>query len=154
MNDILLEAYKTEFETTDITITELLKKYSITKRKLKGHEDWTKHQTIQLQQDFINDQQTLLLTAPATNMPTTTTCASTISKTNAEKIEAFKTAALDRALLFIEVDAQFAEVKEFKDIVAIVDSIEKSYQKVDPEAGKSTVNLFVQQIMAQFKDDV
>jgi hypothetical protein len=150
MNDILLEAYKTEFETTDITISELLKKYSITKRKLKGHEDWTKR----LQQDFVNDQQTLLLTAPSTNMPTTTTHDSTISKTNAEKIEAFKTAALDRALLFIEVDAQFAEVKEFKDIVAIVDSIEKSYQKVDPEAGKSTVNLFVQQIMAQFKDDV
>jgi hypothetical protein len=150
MNDILLEAYKTEFETTDITISELLKKYSITKRKLKGHEDWTKR----LQQDFVNDQQTLLLVTPSTNMPTTTTHDSTISKTNAEKIEAFKTAALDRALLFIEVDAQFAEVKEFKDIVAIVDSIEKSYQKVDPEAGKSTVNLFVQQIMAQFKDDV
>lgn len=70
-----------------------------------------------------------------------------------EKISAFKEAALDHCISFMAKDAKFAEVKEFKDIVAVVDSIEKSYQKADTKDRGPTINILVQNLTERFRDD-
>ena len=151
---MLLDAYRTEFETTDITLDALLRKYSLTPSKLKGCKTWTKasKQTV----DTTDNIEVLPPAQPPQTYKVVPPKPATIETelTTLDKITKFKELAIDRALKFINEEAQFADVKEFKDIVAIVDSIEKSYQKVDPEAGKPTVNVFIQNLMQQFKDDV
>ena len=74
---------------------------------------------------------------------------SPIELTNEEKIKEFKTLALDRCLHFIKSDVRFAEVKEFKDIVAIVDTLDKK-SGIDTT---TTINVLVQNIQEKFVDD-
>lgn len=72
------------------------------------------------------------------------------TSTNTEKIEEFKELALNHALKFMKNDAQFAEVKEFKDMVSIVGTIEASYKDTKPE---NTINIAIQNIVKGFTDD-
>lgn len=69
-----------------------------------------------------------------------------------EKIAQFKELALDHCLTFMKKDARYAEVKEFKDIVAVVDSIEKSYDK-SKGTDAPTINILVQNLVERFRDD-
>ena len=69
-----------------------------------------------------------------------------------EKIAQFKELALDHCLTFMKKDARYAEVKEFKDIVAVVDSIEKSYDK-SKSTDTPTINILVQNLVERFRDD-
>lgn len=69
-----------------------------------------------------------------------------------EKIAQFKELALDHCLTFMQKDAKYAEVKEFKDIVAVVDSIEKSYDK-SKGTDTPTINILVQNLVERFRDD-
>lgn len=69
-----------------------------------------------------------------------------------EKIAQFKELALDHCLTFMKKDARYAEVKEFKDIVAVVDSIEKSYDK-SKGSDTPTINILVQNLVERFRDD-
>jgi hypothetical protein len=78
---------------------------------------------------------------------------SSASQVQLDKIARFKELAVQHCITFMERDAKFSEVKEFKDIVAIVDTLEKSYQKVDPDAGKPTINIMINNLMERFKDD-
>lgn len=43
MNKLLLGSIKVEYETTDITITQLLVKYNCTRKDLRGYTKWVKH---------------------------------------------------------------------------------------------------------------
>ena len=158
MKDILLDSYKTEFETTDISLTELMTKYNLTKKDLKGYTKWSKQTDLQSTQEFASNQQIILATLPQTTLlsiatPPADTEPPAKELTVLEKIDQFKEKAVDRALNFIQVEAQFAEVKEFKDIVAIVDSIEKSYMKPGPNDGQPQINILIQNLMQNFKDD-
>ena len=65
-------------------------------------------------------------------------------------IDKFKTLAIKEAVRFMEHDVEFAEVKQFKDMVAIVDSIEKSYRANGPEG--PTINVVIQQLVQRFKE--
>ena len=49
-------------------------------------------------------------------------------------------------------DVEFAEIKEFKDVVAIVDSIEKSYKDTKDPQG-TTINIAIQNLVEKFSDD-
>jgi hypothetical protein len=73
-------------------------------------------------------------------------------ETEREKIAQFKELALDHCLTFMRKDARYAEVKEFKDIVAVVDSIEKSYDK-SKGTDTPTINILVQNLVERFRDD-
>jgi len=177
---MLTEAYKAEYETTPITIEALIAKYDLSPEDIKGHETWisflnppkpavatkpkpkTKKQAkVDTIIDSISEPTTIapsaIVTTPLAKQELSL-LASQANETIAtevqlEKIANFKELALDHCIRFMSQDAKFAEVKEFKDIVAIVDSLEKSYQKIDPDAGKPTINILVQNLMERFTDD-
>ena len=164
----MTEAYKAEYETTNITLEALLEKYDLAKEELPGHETWIAYNSkpaiaiapkktrTQKKTDTILAQPIIALPKPADILPETPAdiLQETIgAEAQLTKIANFKELALDHCIRFMSKDAKFAEVKEFKDIVAIVDSLEKSYQKVDPEAGKPTINIMINNLMERFKDD-
>lgn len=145
----MLIAYKAEYEHTDISIQDLLKKYQLDKEDIKGYKEWTKVLPTPR-------------TTPRTVIPTTPTDIVTIvddlpvtivTDSQLKKIEEFKELALEHCLKFMQKDAQFSEVKEFKDIVAIVNTLEVSYQKADPDAGKPTINIMINNLLERFNDD-
>jgi hypothetical protein len=178
---MLTEAYKAEYETTPITIEALIAKYDLSPEDIKGHETWisflnppkpavatkpkpkTKKQAKvdaiidSISEPAIVTPSTIVTTPLAKQELTNETVDFPVGKQLTEvqlgKIANFKELALDHCIRFMSQDAKFAEVKEFKDIVAIVDSLEKSYQKVDPDAGKPTINILINNLMERFKDD-
>ena len=140
----MLAAYREEYEATPgLTIDELLAKYDITTKDIKGYTKWEKRTA-----PLIKPIKPVIAPKPlpATNQPPLE------KKTPQESIDEFKELALDHALNFMKNDARFSEVKEFKDIVAIVDSLEKSYNKTTDSG--PTINILVQNLMERFKDDV
>jgi hypothetical protein len=164
-------AYKAEYEQTPISVAQLLDKYDITLADIPNHREWHKEgepapivkptrkkkqkvidkvlASIEVKQEVVIQQEVLPTIVPSPPpVPVTTATEDQLAK-----IANFKELALDHCITFMSQDAKFAEVKEFKDIVAIVDSLEKSYQKVDPDAGKPTINILVQNLMERFSDD-
>ena len=146
MTKALLQAYKIEYETTDISMAHLCDKYNIAICELSGCESWTKsienHKT---SRDIVKEQKA---TPPAEQQP--------IPLANSKEqvldnIEEFKQLAIKHAVRFIKEESQYADVKEFKDMVSIVDSIEKSYNS-NKETG-TTVNIAIQNLVNRYKDD-
>jgi len=154
MTKILLQSYKNEYQTTDISIEDLCLKYDISTSDLKGYTKWDKtisqESTIVLPKDSeeISETQTEALDVTVIDKP------EEVNKTQKEilaDIDTFKKQAVKECLRFIKDDARYAEVKEFKDMVAIVDSIEKSYKDTkDPEG--TTINVLIQNLTQKFKD--
>ena len=137
----MLAAYREEYEATPgLTIDELLAKYDITTKDIKGYTKWEKRTASPIK-PIIVPKPLLVTIQPSPE-----------KKTPQESIDEFKELALDHALNFMKNDARFSEVKEFKDIVAIVDSLEKSYNKMTDSG--PTINILVQNLMERFKDDV
>ena len=135
MDKLLLMAYEEEYRThPTLTIDNICEKYSVDRKDLTGCHTWTKQEIV-----------------PKQHIAPKQEIASIDIQTKEEKIEEFKKLALDHALSFMRTDAKFAEVKEFKDIVAVVDSIDKSYQKAPTDT--TTVNVLVQNIMQRAIDD-
>ena len=146
----LLLTYRKEFESSDITIQELCKKYHVTLKELKGYSTWKK------EQPKPQPKQPPAAPVPIANieipqlpkkLPITPTDTSV-----KDDIEKFKKLAIANALRFIEEDIAFASVKDFKDIVAIVDSIDKSYKDIKDTG--PTIQVLVQNIFERFNDDV
>lgn len=138
LNPLQIRSYKIEYETTSITKEQLRLKYQLP-------------DTL----DISKWEKTLeVLPVVPMNISHTPSLPEPVAiETPIAKIEKFKELALDHCIKFMQDDAEFAEVKEFKDIVAIVDTLEKSYQKADPEAGKPTINIMINNLMERFKDD-
>lgn len=159
---MLTEAYKAEYETTPITLTDLMAKYELTKEDLPGHETWTSFITKQAmptkkprltkKQAKVDKVLATIVEEPIPRQDLITSPEEP-TETQLDKIAQFKELALDHCINFMNKDAKFSEVKEFKDIVAIVDTLEKSYQKVDPDAGKPTINILINNLMERFNDD-
>ncbi len=137
----ILLSYQIEYETQDITIDELCAKYSITTKALKGYTKWIKRAQAteaQVEHDIIVPQEPDIIVPQAQvehdiivpQEPDIIVPQEQVPKFDKETlksdIEAFKTKAVQHCMEFMAKDAQYAEVKEFKDIVAIVDTIEKS----------------------------
>jgi len=155
----MLLAYKAEYEHTDISIPDLLKKYQLDKGDIEGHEEWMKSgdlvttllaQTKGKKQNIVDK---MLTRIESNTVQPVTHIENIVMVDHIASIDEFKTLALAHCLKFMRKDAQFSEVKEFKDIVAIVDSLEKSYQKADPDAGKPTINILINNLMERFQDD-
>ena len=143
MTKLLLTQYQMEFEHSNITINDLLDKYSLKLEDLKGHELWVKGSTIV--PSIVPDN------LPSTNILDGSLDSS--EQTLEEQVLDFKEKAMEHCLTFMEKDVRFAEVKEFKDIVSIVDSIDKSLQKGNPDDKGTTINVLVQNITEKFQDD-
>jgi uncharacterized protein (DUF433 family) len=137
MDNALLLSYQIEYETTNISKEELVDKYNITPKDLKGSEHWAKR-----------NESSYLVETPSQAIVLAAT-----KETNEDlmaDIDKFKREVVAKALDFIKNHAQYAEVKELKDMVAIVDSVEKSYK--DTNTGP-TINVLVQNLTENFKDD-
>jgi len=143
--EVLSELYKKEYETTDITIDELQDKYSL--HNFIIPEDWNKRAHTA---EIVKPSGTIV-TPVNTNNGLQSTENSIHGITSIQsKVEEFKELAIDHALKFMKNDAQFAEVKEFKDMVSIVGTIEASYKDTKPE---NTINIAIQNIVKGFTDD-
>ena len=157
MENTLLKSYQIEYETTPITIDELAHKYDISKDQLKGHEAWTKLQPTTTEATTNEHLATTPLVTTTTPLVTTTTSLATSTsnqeedQTIMEDINTFKQAAIKKAILFMSNKADYASVREIKDMTSLVMEIEKSYKGT--ETGP-TVNVLVQNITERFKDDV
>lgn len=157
----MIEAYKAEFDLKvnsgtepHLAIAQIKEAYSLTNEDLPGHEAWIVKPTKGKRTKKIDE--ILEATVVKPTIPQVAKPSLPVTKaeeTQLEKIEKFKELALDHCIHFMEKDAKFAEVKEFKDIVAIVDTLEKSYQKADPNSGKPTINIMINNLMERFKDD-
>ena len=128
-----------EFETSPISINELCDKYSVTKKQLKGYTKWKKR-----------IDTTILPPAPKPNTDIVTAEIVETDKLLAD-IALFKEKAVDYALSKIS-DTQYLEVKEFRDLVSVVDTVEKSLKDKD-ETNETTVNVMINNIMKGLKDD-
>lgn len=131
----LLKAYRTEYETTPISIEALCMKYNLDEEEIKAQR-WSKP------------------LAPATS-PTLPTQIQTINESLSlqDDIETFKRQAVTLAKdCLTSFDPAFNSIKDFKDLVDIVDKVEKSYK--DNSSDQSlNINVAIQNIVQRFKDD-
>lgn len=160
MTKMLKKSYQREFETTNINIDDLLQKYSLDLEDLEPIDNWTKtyEEPQPLDAELIeiisadselHNNIVLPPTAEANNIPTTPEVKS--KETILLDINKFKQKAVKEAIRFMDKDVDMAEIKEFKDMVAIVDSIEKSYT-ADKTNDSTTINILIQNLQQKFKD--
>lgn len=171
-----LSLLREEYETTNITIDELCLYHGVLPKELKGYKNWKKYANIEevdvshLLVSEVEEPQAPVLEddpvieeVPQTSTPpiTTTTQATPLpaviaNDTDIEEIRAdiktCKRLAMARCKEFLTNDAKFAEVKEIKDIVSIVNDIDKSMQVVKVEDG-ATVNVYINNLINNFRDD-
>lgn len=145
MTKALLLSYQLEYEANeDMTIDHLCEKYNITTKDLPGYTKW-KHNTSKKDP----------ITLPQKPQPITPTLVpqspNEAPPTIAQDIEEFKSLAVKKALRFIKDEADYATVKEFKDIVSVVDSIDKSYGP--EESTEPQINILINNITSRFVDD-
>lgn len=162
----LLLTYQAEYENTpDLTVEQLCEKYCVNQGQLKGWQTWEKviHDDIEIMPALeprvdtstsIDSQRLPRIAMPQLpDIPLDTTLTPADAPV-LKDIAQFKELAVAHALKFMRNDAEFAEVKEFKDMVAIVDSLEKSYiAKKNPDDAKITVNIAIQNLVERFRDD-
>ena len=67
-------------------------------------------------------------------------------------IDEFKELAIRHCIKFMKTDASYAETKEIKQVVDIVNSIEANTFKSNQDSG-TTINVLVQNLMQGISDD-
>jgi hypothetical protein len=71
-----------------------------------------------------------------------------------DDILTIKQSAIARVKTWMADDAEYAEVKEFKDMLAVVDGIEKSIRPQAPAKAEGvTIQILVQNLMQEFQRD-
>lgn len=168
-----LSLLREEYETTTITIDELCLYHGVPLKELKGHKSWKKiaqaEPTIDIA-SFLEDEELATTLTIATSEPVIEEVASPPSATTLPTLPATpqpdtldiaqlkldigtcKQLAITRCKDFLTNDAKFAEIKEIKDVVAIVSDIDKSL--VGTSQGGTTVNVLINNLIASFRDDV
>lgn len=163
-----LSLLREEYETTTITIDELCLYHGVTLKELKGHKSWKKIAQAEPVIDiasFLEDegQPPAPLTPvieevaslPTPQPPTLPAAPQPDTLDIAQlklDIGTCKQLAITRCKDFLTNDAKFAEIKEIKDVVAIVSDIDKSIAGT-PQGG-TTVNVLINNLIASFRDDV
>ena len=128
--------YKTEYETSQLSIEDLCIKYDITVSDIPNHSSWVKQSAEPLDLDIIvaNDI-----------VPDVSSDVAIL-----ENVQQFKRMAVKQAKERIATDTMM-DTKELKDLVSVVDTIEKSLTGKNDSG--TTVNVLVQNIQQRFKDD-
>lgn len=164
-----LSLLREEYETTTITIDELCLYHGTQLKELKGYKNWKKiAQTAEAIDitGFLEDETPLPIATtepvieevaelPLPQPPALPAVPQPQSLDIAQlkiDIGTCKQLAITRCKDFLTNDAKFAEIKEIKDIVAIVSDIDKSLAGT-PQGG-TTVNVLINNLIASFRDDV
>ena len=171
-----LSLLREEYETSSITIDELCLYHGVLLKELKGYKNWKKRADIEevdvshLLVSELPEPITIIAevepvieevqqtTTPPIATPQTTTLPAAIDNDSdiIEEIRAdiktCKSLAMARCKEFLTNDAKFAEVKEIKDVVSIVNDIDKSLQVVKVADG-ATVNVYINNLINNFRDD-
>ena len=162
-----LSLLREEYETTTITIDELCLYHGVPLKDLKGYKSWKKIAQAEpaididsflevetptplttMEEPVIEEVQ--LLPAPTPPPPATQNTLD-IAQLKLD-IGTCKQLAITRCKDFLTNDAKFAEIKEIKDVVAIVSDIDKSL--AGTSQGGTTVNVLINNLIASFRDDV
>jgi hypothetical protein len=138
LSKTLLLSYQTEYEHSTISIDELKEKYSI-KLSDAQTKQWCKHDEHKPQPLLVQEPTSPIIVLPQDS-----------AYDMGEDIELIKTNIIKEAKRWSIEDIDQAEVKEIKEMVALVDSVEKSYK---PEQSGPTINILVQNMMDKFQDD-
>lgn len=172
-----LSLLREEYETTSITLEDLCVYHGVLLKELKGYKTWKKLATIAEGPDFshllvseiepevpaleeasvepsieeVAQASTPPTTTQATILPVIDNDTDIVEEIRAD-IKTCKRLAMARCKEFLTNDAKFAEVKEIKDIVSIVNDIDKSMQVVKVVDG-ATVNVYINNLINNFRDD-
>lgn len=171
-----LSLLREEYETSSITIDELCLYHGVLLKELKGYKNWKKRADIEevdvshLLVSELPEQVTIIaevepvieevpqvstipITAQTTpQLPAVIDNDSDIIEEIRADIKTCKRLAMARCKEFLTNDARFAEVKEIKDVVSIVNDIDKSLQVVKVADG-ATVNVYINNLINNFRDD-
>ena len=172
-----LSLLREEYETTSITIDELCLYHGVLLKELKGYKNWKKHANIEevdvshllvseveepqapvLEDDPVIEEvpkastPPIITTTQATTLPAVIDNDTDIVEEIRADIKTCKRLAMARCKEFLINDAKFAEVKELKDIVSIVNDIDKSLQVVKVADGP-TVSVYINNLINNFRDD-
>lgn len=172
-----LSLLREEYETTSITIDELCLYHGVLLKELKGYKNWKKRADIEevdvshllvseveepqapvLEDDPVIEEvpkastPPIITTTQATTLPAVIDNDSDIIEEIRADIKTCKRLAMARCKEFLTNDAKFAEVKEIKDVVSIVNDIDKSLQVVKVADGP-TVNVYINNLINNFRDD-
>ena len=158
-----LSLLREEYETSNITIDELCLYHGVPLKDLKGHKTWKKIAQAEPTLDIdslleVEVHQTyeepIIEEVPALPAPTTPTQPRDTLDIAQLKLDigTCKQLAITRCKDFLTNDAKFAEIKEIKDVVAIVSDIDKSL--AGTSQGGTTVHVLINNLIASFRDDV
>lgn len=131
MEQGLKELIRAEYETDPIvTIDELCDRYRISKHILGQTSDWEKIQHI--------DEPEVL---PTEVLPT---------KTTKDLILECKNLTIDEVLTRLKTQGSMLAIKDLKELSAIVDTIDRSYNKT---TDLNQINIVIQNMISKFEDD-
>lgn len=171
-----LSLLREEYETSSITIDELCIYHGVLLKELKGYKNWKKRADIEEVDvshllvselpepvttiaevepviEEVPQVSTIPITAQTTpQLPAVIDNDSDIIEEIRADIKTCKRLAMARCKEFLTNDARFAEVKEIKDVVSIVNDIDKSLQVVKVADG-ATVNVYINNLINNFRDD-
>ena len=155
MSPILLKAYRAEFNSTHIELEAIKKKYSLTDEDVKDWSQGPKEPETEKTLDIFKEPEvleTIIVPNQTPSEPSTVTQqVVTMDKEKLqEDIDTFKRHAMKFALDEM-ADGVVLEIKEFKDLVAVVTNIETSIK--DTRDTGPTINILVQNLTEKFTDD-
>lgn len=171
-----LSLLREEYETSSITIDELCLYHGVLLKELKGYKNWKKRADIEevdvshllvselpepiptiAEVEPVIEEVPQVSTTPITaqttpQLPAVIDNGLDIIEEIRADIKTCKRLAMARCKEFLTNDAKFAEVKEIKDVVSIVNDIDKSLQVVKVADG-ATVNVYINNLINNFRDD-
>lgn len=149
MNVGLTELCRAEYETDpDITIDEICSKYNIERSALGPTNDWQK--VIELDSAPTESNTPVPITILDPKDSTITTPATKEVSNNKDLIDEFKSITLGEALNRIKAEGSEMSVKDMKELVSLVDTIDRSFHK---STDANQINIFVQNVISRYIDD-
>lgn len=155
MNVGLTELCRAEYETDPyITIDEICDKYNIEKTALGPTNDWQKV----IDTPLTKSQQVESNLAPTeSNTPVPITILDPKDKSitkevssNKDLIDEFKSITLGEALNRMKAEGSEMSVKDMKELVSLVDTIDRSFHK---STDANQINIIVQNVISRYVDD-
>lgn len=147
MNVGLTELCRAEYETDpDISIDDICLKYNIERSALGPTSDWQK--VIDLPTESV-PAPTNTPTVPIQIVPKDKSITKEVSSVK-DLIDEFKTITIGEALDRIKDEGASMSVKDLKELVSLVDTIDRSYNK---HSDANQINIIVQNVISRYVDD-